>query len=260
MMKEVNSDVQFSVQLGLVATIVTGGEMDTREDGSIKVAGPWSEFYEKEGMDIFTFCRFSGTYKTHLRLCEEILERDNSSKVLEIGVGRGLFTAYFALKGYSVTGIDSDAQVVEIARRNCAFLRAEATIAVANMFNMPFPDNSFDMIIHQGLMEHFGKEEIVRALEIQCRKARWVVFSVPGELYGSKDFGNENLWPFSTWMALLSKHFNVLTVRGMWFCRQKVASRVIRKTIQLLQGAEAAERYKTSRYAKCYCFAVRSEG
>lgn len=227
------------------------------EDKNVGTAGSWSKYYEHEGVDIFTFCRFIGTYKTHLRLCEEILESENCRKVLEIGVGRGVFGAYYALKGYSVTGMDADPEVVEIARRNCEYLRAKAAFEIADMFNMPFRHDSFDMIIHQGLMEHFGQEEIVRALKMQCNIARWVVFSVPGELYGKRDFGNENLWPFSTWMDMLSKNFEVMTVRGMWFCPQTIVGRLMRKGIQYVRGREAAERYATSRFARYFCFAIR---
>lgn len=75
-------------------------------------------------------------------------------------------------------------------------------------FRSGFKNNSFDMVCHQGFLEHFSDEEIVILLREQLRVAPVVVFSVPNNHYGHKDKGDERLLSKREWEKILSD-FNV---------------------------------------------------
>lgn len=74
---------------------------------------------------------------------------------LEVGAGRGADSVYLARHGatsyvldYSRTALDTSE---ELARRE----GVELSLIEADARNIPFPDDTFDLIFHQGFLEHF---------------------------------------------------------------------------------------------------------
>jgi 2-polyprenyl-3-methyl-5-hydroxy-6-metoxy-1,4-benzoquinol methylase len=127
----------------------------------------------------------------------------NAKTLLEVGVGSGAMSIFFSWVGLAVTGIDADAQVVQKVQAESARLNGRAKFEVADTFQLPYPDQSFDLIFHQGLLEHFSDEEIHRMLKEQLRVARRVAFSVPNRWYPRRDFGNERLMSRAQWENIL---------------------------------------------------------
>ena len=78
-----------------------------------------------------------------------------NEKVLEVGCGIGTDLAQFALGGAHVTGIDLGQDQVDLTRLNfqqrglgCEELK------VANAENLPFEDESFDLVFSFGVLHH----------------------------------------------------------------------------------------------------------
>ena len=100
------------------------------------------------------------------------VELNGKKDFLEVGCGNGLVSKYIA-KNYSssVIGIDVDPEQIELARKdavgisNIRFLAADAT-------NLPFEDNSFDIVLSFGVLHHIYKwldalKEIGRVLRVK---------------------------------------------------------------------------------------------
>jgi ubiquinone/menaquinone biosynthesis C-methylase UbiE len=75
-------------------------------------------------------------------------------RVLEIGVGMGSDTVRFASAGAKVTGIDLSSRAVEITRRRLREMQLEADIHLADAEELPFPDESFDVVYSWGVLHH----------------------------------------------------------------------------------------------------------
>jgi len=82
------------------------------------------------------------------------VELDEEKKFLEVGCGNGLVTRYLAQEyGGEVTGIDIDAQQVELAKKeldgiqNVNYIEADAN-------NLPFEDREFDIVLSFGVLHH----------------------------------------------------------------------------------------------------------
>ena len=69
-------------------------------------------------------------------------------KMLEVGIGTGLFAMEFRARGAEVVGIDPAPRMVEIAR-----LRG-FDVQIAYGENLPFPDDSFDIVFSMTAMEN----------------------------------------------------------------------------------------------------------
>jgi ubiquinone/menaquinone biosynthesis C-methylase UbiE len=65
--------------------------------------------------------------------------------VLELGIGTGLNLPYYPT-GVRLTGIDIAPRMLRRARQRAAALGRDATLEVADIENLPYPDGSFDTV------------------------------------------------------------------------------------------------------------------
>ncbi len=94
-----------------------------------------------------------------------------ASSFLELGCGSGRDSVYLAERGHTVVGTDLDAETLaELQRR---FEDKGAPFQPADAANLDFPDNSFDVVFHNGLWVLFDDDQFIhRMLEEQVRVAR----------------------------------------------------------------------------------------
>ena len=75
-------------------------------------------------------------------------------KVLEIGVGMGADYLEWLKAGAQAAGVDLSAASIERARRRCEQAGYQPDLRVADAEQLPFPDNSFDVVYSYGVMHH----------------------------------------------------------------------------------------------------------
>lgn len=80
----------------------------------------------------------------------------NSLKsVLDIGSGAGTIAKYLSNAGFNVTGVDFSSRVVEAAKKNYP----DIDFKRSTIYNMPFPDASFDGVISLGVFQTIAEPE-----------------------------------------------------------------------------------------------------
>lgn len=98
------------------------------------------EFRYKIEPEIFSFAQFT---------------RYNGAKVLEVGVGAGSDFLQWVRAGAHATGIDVTPEGVEHVQNRLAVYGLEADeVRVADCENLPFADNSFDLVYSWGVIHH----------------------------------------------------------------------------------------------------------
>jgi ubiquinone/menaquinone biosynthesis C-methylase UbiE len=96
--------------------------------------------------------------------------RHASESVLEIGGGLGTDLALFARHGAKVTDIDLSAGHLAHARENFRLRGLEGTFIHHDAEDLPFPDDSFDLVYSNGVIHHTPNtqkvvDEIYRVLK-----------------------------------------------------------------------------------------------
>lgn len=82
-------------------------------------------------------------------------------KVLEIGSGIGTDLAQFAKNGADVTDLDLSAGHMAHARENFELRGLHANFINGDAENMPFADNTFDLVYSNGVIHHIPKTQTV---------------------------------------------------------------------------------------------------
>lgn len=101
-----------------------------------------------------------------------------SKKVLEVGAGTGRDGLKMRRQGARVYLLDYSAESLRLARQ--AMAGDEVGLVMADGLQSPFPDQTFDLIFHQGLLEHFkSPHELLRENHRILKKNGLVVVDVP---------------------------------------------------------------------------------
>jgi tellurite methyltransferase len=85
----------------------------------------------------------------------------NCKKVLDAGCGGGRNLVYFLQNGFDVYGVDPNAETVNAVKQLSQTLsptNPQSNFKVATAEDLPFGDNSFDLVISSAVL-HFAKNE-----------------------------------------------------------------------------------------------------
>ena len=88
-------------------------------------------------------------------------------RVLEVGCGAGVDLARFAKGGAEVTGVDLASSAIDLARANFAQQGLAGTLEIANGEQLPFPDDTFDLVYAHGVVQYTADPQ---RLVDECRR------------------------------------------------------------------------------------------
>ncbi len=110
----------------------------------------WSRFWRERS-------KIDDVYPTEGRLVEQILAEGpvRGKRVLEVGAGSGRDSVTLAEAGAAAVILDYSMASLEVARAVAARSNRRALLLRADALNLPFRDGTFDVVFHQGLLEHF---------------------------------------------------------------------------------------------------------
>ncbi|KPK96052.1 hypothetical protein AMJ80_02150 [bacterium SM23_31] len=91
----------------------------------------------------------------------------SGEKMLDVGCGTGHFSELFAERGFRVYGIDISAKMVEVAQSKSI---PDASFGVADMADLPFPDEYFDIAASIAALEFVEEPERMLQEMIRCIK------------------------------------------------------------------------------------------
>jgi ubiquinone/menaquinone biosynthesis C-methylase UbiE len=152
--------------------------MSTSKSDGGSVAGVkqiWSEHWSAATRDATWPLRDRFAVEAFASFREFVTERD--ATILEVGCGTGRFCAFLSQQHPSakIVGVDISSSALEVGRRLMSAIGAgNVTLIEASLFQLPFPDGYFDVVLSEGLLCLFptngrpsmqdGFDELLRVL------------------------------------------------------------------------------------------------
>jgi len=100
-------------------------------------------------------------------------------RLLEVGCGRATSSIYQAKKlGIDITPTDFSEAALAVASKNIQKYGINADPQLADIYALPFSDNSFDIVVSLGVMEHIAKAELAYQEMFRVLKPGGVVISM----------------------------------------------------------------------------------
>lgn len=84
---------------------------------------------------------------------------DHKGAILDVGCGGGFLSNELARQGYSVTGVDVSPESLKVAEAHD--VTRTVKYEVADAFELPYPDASFDALTAMDFLEHVDRPELV---------------------------------------------------------------------------------------------------
>lgn len=91
----------------------------------------------------------------------ELLPTGINIKTLEVGCGSARLSCFLASKGYETTCLDYSESALRVAHKNYQITKNKGDFVIGDAKNLPFEDNTFDIVLSTGLLEHFREPQIV---------------------------------------------------------------------------------------------------
>lgn len=182
-------------------------------------------------------------FDLELRTLFQFIDPSQGKKMLDVGIGTGIFTLEFAKKGMDVSGIDPSEEMIAIARKRGLSARR------GTGEDIPFVDESFDVVLSMSSMEFSADpDKFVSEMVRVARPSAPVVVAVLNlyALHGLKRrikglfektiFSRAHFYSFWELKRLLLRHLSSVEVTSSVFINPR-PSRFI------LSRAEALETY-----------------
>jgi SAM-dependent methyltransferase len=110
-----------------------------------------------------------------IKILNDLLKQTHDyelKRVLEVGSGSGLISAFLAKQGFEVTLLDISPIAIDIAKKQFSQMQVSGSFVVSDLFRMPFEPESFDLVWNAGVLEHFVGEDRLAALRAMANMTK----------------------------------------------------------------------------------------
>ena len=121
----------------------------TQSDRADQFAGSYDVLEKQSYQDCFTYSR----YRLNELLEKYLPTGGTGLRLLDAGCGTGHHLAELRKRGYEVAGVDASKEMLRYAREN----NPESEILEADVEEIPFPDESFDIILSIEVLRHLPR-------------------------------------------------------------------------------------------------------
>ncbi|MDC1148755.1 class I SAM-dependent methyltransferase [Pelagibacteraceae bacterium] len=109
-------------------------------------------------------------------ICSKLKKLKNKN-VLEVGCGSGRFSELFLKNKSKLHAVDASNSVFVNYNLNKVYSKNNFNIARANLFNLPYKNNSFDLVFCAGVIQHTGNSsKAIKILWSKVKKGGFLAF------------------------------------------------------------------------------------
>ncbi len=161
--------------------------------------------------------RVEEIYSNETRIAEHLraVVSPEGKSILEVGSGTGRDSLPLAADGARVYQLDYSYHALRLMEQTSGEL--PVTLIGGDTFSLPFRDDSFDIVFHQGLLEHFRSEDAAAMVSEQVRVMKpggYMLIDVP-QRFHFYTVVKHVLILFNAWFAGWERSFSHAELRSL---------------------------------------------
>ncbi len=177
----------------------------------------WQRFWEEaDGLEL------DDVYGTDGRMVREVMGLYEGiegglagKRILEVGAGTGRDAVTLARAGAEVLTLDYVAGSLELTRKAASLAQVNVTTVCGDALDSPFPAGCFDVVFHQGLLEHFrDTTPLLRDNARILKPGGFVIVDVP-QTFHYYTLGKKILIAMDKWFAGWETQFTPAELEGL---------------------------------------------
>ena len=187
-----------------------GSAPSSRPDGKESRLEHWESFWQEKQ-------QVEEVYSNADRILRNILAVTDvrGKRILEIGAGTGRDSFPLSERGAEIVQLDYSQQSLRILKNLAQQQNIDALIVGGDAFALPFRDGTFDIVFHQGLLEHFHKLQADALLQENVRvlkKGGYLLVDVP-QRFHAYTLAKHALMAVNRWFAGWERSFSIHELR-----------------------------------------------
>ncbi len=141
----------------------------------------------------------------------DLLGSPGRGRLLDAGCGSGKYAVPLRMRGFDVVALDVSQRALRIVRERCDSRKINLDLLAANVYQIPFKEDSFDVIWCYGVLQHLllkEREYAIAEFSRLLRKGGMMFIEVLGEedmRYGGREV---ELNTFSRKNGIIYHYFN----------------------------------------------------
>lgn len=167
----------------------------------------WSDIYRREIIEAGSVKDFISQRMSHKKRLVKAIRKyaGRSGRLLEIGCGSGASLAFLGSLGYPVAGVDSDPDMIRIAKEVTGFSKNRVDLRISDLIKIPDDMGFFNLIFSNGVFEHFSDDKIGAIIKHCLARSEIVIFSVPTDYFSDEQriYGDERFLSVKYWKKII---------------------------------------------------------
>ena len=139
----------------------------------------------------------------------------DNKKVLEVGAGSGRDSIRIKTLGGDVYVLDYAESSLKTIKEQIVEEDITLKLIKGDAFKLPFKDSSFDIVFHQGLIEHFRNPEIILRENVRVLKSGGIILVDAPQRYHLYTLLKHILIFFNKWFAGWETEYSVKELESM---------------------------------------------
>lgn len=196
------------------------------QDEQKKVKEVWEGYWEGTDLSSASLPRPVSYQLPVLSMLQRLIRENGFSSVMNAGCGQDPVSAYLKKEfgnALDVCLFDISEKVLDYNRRLFESEKLSVKTVQGDIFAMPFPDGSFDIVFNTGVMEHFPKEDqvsMIREVMRVIKPGGFYVTANPSDggiiyKFGMATAKRKGIWPFGIEVPIKTFRFAVPEVESI---------------------------------------------
>ncbi len=137
----------------------------------------WNQHWQNPAT-IKRFKKINIAYPEVTRVLLNLTNED--SKCLELGCGSGTYSIELLANKRNCLASDFSQRALELTKiKGKQLYNLDITTQLINIYDIPHPDNTFDLVFSDGLLEHLNIQKALEEMKRVLKPQGWMVIKVP---------------------------------------------------------------------------------